>query len=219
MADFIENFLHTFTDNNILLTILSSCFPLIELKGAIPIGTKLGLPLWQSAVCAYLGSTIVVIPIFFLLIPVFKLLKMIPGLGRFFLKLEVVLKDKAKSVAKKSPTGDVSTKSTIRVLKTALFIFVAIPLPLTGVWTGAAIAVFLRLSFKDSIIPLALGNFIAGGIITLMTLVFNDYVDVIINVIFVLAIIMFVVVIIKVVRAKPEKADKDENNNLNEKRK
>ncbi len=218
MADLIEKFLHTFTDNNILLTILSSCFPLIELKGAIPVGTKLGLPLWQSAIFAYLGSTLVIIPIFFLLIPIFKLLKKIPGLGRFFLKLETVLKNKAASVAKKSPTGEASDEATLRVLRIALLIFVAVPLPLTGVWTGAAIAVFLGLSFKDSIIPLALGNFIAGSIITLMTLVFKDYVDIIINVIFALAVIMLIVTIIKVVRAKPEEDKENKAAETDEKR-
>ena len=218
MADLIEKFLHTFTDNNILLTILSSCFPLIELKGAIPVGTKLGLPLWQSAIFAYLGSTLVIIPIFFLLIPIFKLLKKIPGLGRFFLKLETVLKNKAASVAKKSPTGEASDEATLRVLRIALLIFVAVPLPLTGVWTGAAIAVFLGLSFKDSIIPLALGNFIAGSIITLMTLIFKDYVDIIINVIFALAVIMLFVTIVKVVRAKPEEDKEKETVKTDEKR-
>ena len=218
MADLIEKFLHMFTDNNILSTILSSCFPLIELKGAIPVGTKLGLPLWQSAIFAYLGSTLVIIPIFFLLIPIFKLLKKIPGLGRFFLKLEIVLKNKAASVAKKSPTGEASDEATLRVLRIALLIFVAVPLPLTGVWTGAAIAVFLGLSFKDSIIPLALGNFIAGSIITLMTLVFKDYVDIIINVIFALAVIMLIVTIIKVVRAKPEEDKENKAAETDEKR-
>lgn len=218
MADLIEKFLHMFTDNNILSTILSSCFPLIELKGAIPVGTKLGLPLWQSAIFAYLGSTLVIIPIFFLLIPIFKLLKKIPGLGRFFLKLEIVLKNKAASVAKKSPTGEASDEATLRVLRIALLIFVAVPLPLTGVWTGAAIAVFLGLSFKDSIIPLALGNFIAGGIITLMTLIFKDYVDIIINVIFALAVIMLFVTIIKVVRAKPEEDKENKAAETDEKR-
>lgn len=219
MAEFIKNFLLKITGGNVWLsTILSSCFPLVELKGAIPIGVGLNLPLWQSAIFAYLGSTLVVIPIFFLLIPVFKLLKKIPGVGRFFLKLETVLKDKAASVAKKSATGEVSDEATLKVLKTALLIFVAIPLPLTGVWTGAAIAVFLGLSFKDSIIPLALGNFIAGSIITLMTLVFKDYVDIIINVIFALAVIMLIVTIIKVVRAKPEKDEKSAGEKKDEKR-
>lgn len=203
MADLIKNFLLSFTDNARLLTFLCSCFPLIELKGAIPVGTGLGLPLLESAAFSYLGSTIIVIPIFFLLIPVFKLLKKIPGLGRFFLKLETVLKNKAAKVAAKSKDG-ATENSTRKVFIVALFVFVAIPLPLTGVWTGAAIAVFLNMRFKDSILPLAAGNLVAGSIITLLTFLFKDYVNLIIDIVFVLALIMLIVVIVKIILAKPD---------------
>ena len=48
----------------------------------------------------------------------------------------------------------------------AVFIFVAIPLPLTGVWAGTAIAVFLNLKFHQAILPVCLGNFVAGLLIS-----------------------------------------------------
>ena len=78
MADKIVEFLQEITNNNHILVLLLSAFPLIELKGAIPIGLKAGLTLWQSAVLGYFGSTLVSIPLFFLLIPIFNLLKKIP---------------------------------------------------------------------------------------------------------------------------------------------
>ena len=56
-----------------------------------------------------------------------------------------------------------------KMLMWGLFIFVAVPFPVTGVWTGTAIAVFLGMKFKDSFLPIVLGNLVAGSIITLLT--------------------------------------------------
>lgn len=207
MADIVVEFLQSFIKSPYLLVIVVAMFPLVELKGAIPIGLKSGLPLYQSAILSYLGSTIIVVPIFFLLIYVFKLLKKIPFVKKLVVKLEIIFQNKAEDVAKKSldKPEDVKRKFLIK----ALLIFVAVPLPLTGVWTGAAIAVFLNMSFKDSVIPLALGNFIAGLCITLLTFLFHDYVDVIITCMLIIAIVMLIVLIVKIVLAKP----KNENGN------
>lgn len=205
MADIVVEFLQSGIKNPYILTILVAMFPLIELKGAIPIGLKLGLKLIDSALLSYVGSTLIVIPIFFLLIYVFKLLKKIPLVKKLVYKLEAMFEKKAEKIAKKSDGKAEDVKR--RFLMTALFIFVAVPLPLTGVWTGAAIAVFLNMSFKDSILPLALGNFTAGSFITLITFLFEDYVDIIITCMLILAIIMLVVLIVKIALSKPEKAE------------
>ena len=85
-----------------------------------------------------------------------------------------------------------------------LFIFVAVPFPVTGVWTGTAIAVFLNMKFKDSFLPIVLGNLIAGAIITFITFLFADYVDIIIGALVVIAIIMLLIFIIKVIKTKPQ---------------
>lgn len=202
MADIVVEFLQSGIKNPYILTLLVAMFPLIELKGAIPIGLKLGLKLHESALLSYLGSTFIVIPIFFLLIYVFKLLKKIPFIKRLVYKLEALFQSKAEKIAQKSDGKPDEVKR--KFLMTALFIFVAIPLPLTGIWTGAAVAVFLNMSFKDSVLPLALGNFIAGSFITLITFLFGDYVDIIIACMLCLAIIMLIVLIVKIVLSKPE---------------
>ena len=85
----------------------------------------------------------------------------------------------------------------------SLFIFVAVPFPVTGVWTGTAIAVFLGLKFKESVLPIAVGNLIAGSIITLLTFLVGEYVDVIIYALFAIAIVMLVIFIVKIATAKP----------------
>ena len=207
MAQLVLPFLSSLTDIKELIVALVSMIPLIELKGAIPIGEGLNLPVYESALIAYLGSTLIIIPVFFLLIPIFDLLKKIPLVKRFVEKLEAMLKGKAEKLAAKSG-GDTGEK-TRKLLIFGLLIFVSIPIPLTGVWTGAAIAVFLNMKFRDSIIPLALGNFIAGSVITLLTYLFHDYVNYIIDAVFIIALIMLIVTIIKIVVSKPKSAGDD----------
>ena len=209
MADIIVNFLQSFIHNDFLIVAITSMFPLIELKGAIPIGTKLGLELMQTAPLAYIGSTLIVIPVFFLLVPIFNLLKKAGFIGRFIEKVELVFRNKAKKIASKAE-GD-AEKAVKKVYIISLFIFVAVPFPVTGVWTGTAIAVFLGLKFKDSILPLALGNLVAGTIITLLTFFFEKYVDIIIAVLFAIAVVMLIVFIVKVIiTKKDDETEKEE---------
>ena len=118
-------------------------------------------------------------------------------------KIEAVLKNKAEKLANNSKGQAEEVKN--KMLIWGLFIFVAVPFPVTGVWTGTAIAVFLNLKFKDSFLPLVLGNLVAGTIITLLTFLFKDYVDIIILVLFAIAIIMLIIFILKIVMAKPNK--------------
>ena len=205
MSEILLEFFTSFTDNGKLITLIISMFPLVELKGAIPIGTLLlgEESLLTSALLGYIGSSIISIPIFFLLIPIFSLLKKIKFIKIIVEKIETVLKNKAEKLAEKNQgkAEDVKTKMLIW----GLFIFVAVPFPVTGVWTGTAIAVFLNLKFKDSFLPLVLGNLVAGIIITTLTFFFKDYVDIIILVLFAIAIIMLFIFIYKIVKAKPNK--------------
>ncbi len=191
-----------FGGNKIIATLFVSMFPLIELKGAIPIGTGLfEMNLWATAGIAYLGSTLISIVVFFALIPVFGLLKKIKFIKRLVEKVEQIFKNKAEEIAKKT---DGSAESEARkIMMISLFVFVAVPFPVTGVWTGTAIAVFLGLKFREAVLPIAGGNLIAGLIITVLTMFFKDYVNIIIYVLFAIAIVMLVVFIIKVVKSKP----------------
>ena len=204
MADAILSFLQSLTDIKEIPVALMSMIPLIELKGAIPVGEGLGLPLWETALIAYFCSTLIIIPIYFLLIPIFNLLKKIPFVKKFVEKLEAMLRGKAEQVAEKA--GGDTEAQTRKMLITGLLIFVSIPIPLTGVWTGAAIAVFLNMRFRDAIMPLALGNFIAGSVVTLLTWLFRPYVDYIITAMFIIALIMLIVAIIKIILSKPKAA-------------
>lgn len=199
-----EFLLKLFGGNTYAATLFVSMFPLIELKGAIPIGTGLfGMPLWQTSLVAYLGSTIVSVAEFFLLIPVFNLLKRISLIKKLVLKVEGIFARKAEEIAKK--TEGSAEKEAKKIMLWSLFVFVAVPFPVTGVWTGTAIAVFLGLKFRESVLPIAAGNLVAGGIITLLTFLLGEkYTNYLIYALFVIALIMLVVFIVKIVRSEPK---------------
>ena len=202
LTEFLLTFLKGITDNGKIITMLISMFPLIELKGAIPIGTLLGENLVTTALLAYCGSTLICIPIFFLLVPIFNLLKKIKFVKKFIQKVETVFEEKAKSVAKNA--NDKSEDQVRKFLMLALFIFVAVPFPVTGVWTGTGIAVFLNMKFKDAFLPIVLGNLVAGTIITVITFFFQAYVDLIISILLLIALIMLTIFIVKLVKSKPK---------------
>lgn len=216
MAEALGEFLlKLFGGNTYAATLFVSMFPLIELKGAIPIGTGLfGMPLWQTSLVAYLGSTIVSVAEFFLLIPIFNLLKKIGFIKKLVLKVEGIFARKAEEIAKK--TEGSAEKEAKKIMLWSLFVFVAVPFPVTGVWTGTAIAVFLGLKFHESVLPIAAGNLVAGGIITLLTFLLGEkYTNYLIYALFVIAIIMLVVFIIKIVRSEPKSETAAENQTKN----
>ncbi len=203
MADKLGAFLVELFGNPYITVFFISMIPLIELKGAIPVGMTeaFGLGLLETAAVAYLGSTLISFLVFFLLKPIFALLKKIKIFNLIVRKCEGLFIHKAEEIAAKT-NGSVESAAK-RIMMISLFIFVAVPFPVTGVWTGTAIAVFLGLNFRESVLPLAGGNLIAGAIITLLTFLFKDYVDLIIYCLFAIAIVMLIVTIIKIAKSKP----------------
>ena len=204
MAQRLGEFLIELVGSPFIAVILVSMFPLIELKGAIPVGMTeaFGLSILETALMAYIGSTVIAILVFFLLKPIFRLLKKIKIFNLIIRKLEGLFIHKAEKIAKKSEGVDVE-RAAKRIMIIALLLFVAVPFPVTGVWTGTAIAVFLSLRFREAILPLALGNLIAGSIITLLTYLFSAYVDIIIYVLLALALLMLAYTIYKIAKSTP----------------
>lgn len=209
MVQFIQNLI----GNDKIATLIMSIIPLIELKGGIIFARGASLNFFESFGLAYIGSTIAFIPVFFLLIPILNLLKKLKWFAAFADKIETYFKEKADGALVKAEKGGkkAHTEKFYKILGT--FIFVAIPLPMTGVWTGTAVAVFLNLKFKDAILPVVIGNFIAGAIISVLAeiilalsgnLIVLDYV---LYGLFALAAIMFIIVIIKISRKKKSTAE------------
>ena len=214
MVEFISNLI----GDAHLATIIMSIVPLIELKGGIIFARGVGLNLFESFGLAYLGSTLAFIPVFFLLVPILNLLKKIKWFRVFADKIELYFKDKADEALIKAKKSGKKARSEKFYKLLGTFIFVAIPLPMTGVWTGTAVAVFLGLKFKDAALPVIIGNFIAGAIISILAAIIialspdfftaEKILNGVLYGLFALAIILLAVVIIKISRKKKSAEEK-----------
>ena len=198
--------------NNGLATVVMSVVPLIELKGGI-IFARTFFSLLPALGLAYLGSTAVFFLLYFVLKPILNGLKKIKFLSKFAFKLENFFKEKASNAAKKAEKSGGKAKSEKFLKQLAVFIFVAIPLPMTGVWTGTCVAVFLGLSFKDSILPIVIGNLIAGLIISVLVEIFVAVwsiaiLDYVLWALFAIAVVILIITIIKLCsKSKTQKKD------------
>ena len=190
-----------------------SLVPMIELKGGIVFALSVGLTPLYSFVLAYAGSSVVFVLFFFLLVPILNLLKKIKFVETFAEKIENYIKDRADRSLKERKNENKKGLSELALKMLAVFIFVAIPLPLTGVWMGTAIAVFLDLKFHQAILPVCLGNMVAGLLILALaefclwvagTTAVLDY---ILWGLLALAIILLVITLIKIGKTKGGKAE------------
>lgn len=151
----------------ILLVLLVSMIPLIELRGAIPvaIGMDLGLPEWLVLIIAIIGN-IIPVPIIYLFARKFlewgskKKWKPLKQFCNFCLKKGEKAGNKLLQKAGKAGTYF------------ALFLFVAIPIPGTGAWTGTLAASILNLDFKKTVIAIVAGVLVAGLIMLAISLGF-----------------------------------------------
>ena len=136
-----------------ILTFLVAMVPVVELRGAIPIGMGMGLTLWQAFILSFIGN---LVPVPFIILFVRKIFAWLrpkwPKLDSFVSKLENKALSKEDLVKKYEAW--------------ALFIFVAIPLPGTGAWTGALIAAMFNMRMKKAFPAIALGVLAAGIIIS-----------------------------------------------------
>ncbi len=140
-----------------IVTFLVSMVPLVELRGAIPIGVGMGVPLWQAYIIAVIGNMLPVPVIFFFARKVLEWGKDKKYIGKFF----------TFCIEKGHHGGEKLKQKAGRGLFVALMLFVGIPLPGTGAWTGTLAASFLDMDFKKSTLAVMLGVLIAGVIMGL----------------------------------------------------
>jgi len=135
-----------------LLIALVSMVPLIELRGAVPIAIGLGLPIVPSYIVCILANMIPVPFIFFFARKVLLWGKDKKVIGKFFTFCLERGEKGGKKLQEKAGRG----------LYVALFLFVGVPLPGTGAWTGTLAASMLDLDFKKSCIAVMCGVILAG---------------------------------------------------------
>ena len=140
-----------------LIVLLISMVPLIELRGAIPIAAGMGVPFVPALVISVIGNMLPVPFIYFFARKVLAWGADKKYIGKFF----------RFCLEKGEKAGQKLVKATGRGgLFIALLLFVGIPLPGTGAWTGALGASFLNMGFKSTVLSVCLGVILAGLIMS-----------------------------------------------------
>ncbi len=143
-----------------LITFGISMVPIIELRGAIPVGVGMGLSYFESFICSFIGN----------IIPIYFIVKFIRPLFDFFGRWKIF--KKIIDFATEKATRNIENNPRLQNFTAlGLFLFVAIPLPGTGAWVGSLIANFLNLPPKKAIPPIVAGVFTAGVIVLSITAV------------------------------------------------
>lgn len=154
----VENFVVFLENNNIpsaLIPFIVSLFPILELRGGMVAAFILDVPFIQAFIASFIGN---MIPIPFILLFIRKIFKLMRKVGPF-----------AKIVEKMEARADKKKGTILKYKEWGLLLFVAIPLPGTGGWTGALIAALMDLRFKKCLPIISLGVFIAGLIMSFVT--------------------------------------------------
>lgn len=148
--------LETSAGGEFIFTLLVSMVPIVELRGGIPFGVALGLPYPVAFIAAVIGN---ILPVPFILVYIRRIFQWmrahLPRLDGLVDSLERKAHLKGRKVNKYKYLG--------------LFLFVAIPLPGTGAWTGALAAAFMDMPLRKAIPSILLGIIAAGCIMTALT--------------------------------------------------
>jgi uncharacterized membrane protein len=137
-------------------TMLMSMVPVVELRGGIPFGVALGLDIWPAYLAAVIGNMLPVPFIIIFIRRIFQWMRVhMPRLNSLVDKLETKAHLKGRKVTKYKYLG--------------LFIFVAVPLPGTGAWTGSLVAAFLDMRLRKALPTIFLGVLTAGLLVSAIT--------------------------------------------------
>lgn len=149
---------------NYIITFLISMIPLVELRGAVPYAISSGIPLWQALLIGVIGNMLPVPIIFFFARHILEWGKDKPVIGNFF--TWCLNKGHRGGQKLEEAAGD-------KGIFWALLLFVGIPLPGTGAWTGTLAASILDWDFKRSVLAVMLGVILAGLIMGTLSLLFG----------------------------------------------
>lgn len=215
MAELIGSFFAgIFGTHSILATIIIAMFPIIELKGAIPIGMSVdywgnyALNNTQSFLFSLLGSCLVVPILAIVFIPILNWLKK----TKMFRKVATFIEEKVKKHTDdidKKVVNSSNKKNKTEIKCLLIFAFVAVPLPLTGVWTGTCAAVIIGLKYWQTVLSVVLGNIVAGLIIVFVCSIFPNFVTILSIIFLCIVALLALIMIVKFIMHMTKK-DKDE---------
>ncbi|MFA5118172.1 MAG: small multi-drug export protein [Candidatus Omnitrophota bacterium] len=136
------------------IVFIVAALPVSELRGAIPLGLSLGMPLSKAFWLSILGNASFVAPALFLCDPISRKLRRLSWFARFFTWIEKRTMKNADSIQKYEALG--------------LAIFVGIPLPMTGAWSGVIAASLFKIRFRYAFLSIMAGIIGAGTIVSVL---------------------------------------------------
>lgn len=212
-------FVKIFGSHSGIATFIISMIPIVELRGAIPFGAatslwgKNALELWESFLISFAGSSLVCVILAFIFWPLFNWLKKTKGFKKLAGFIERKLNRNSKSIDDKTEKES-NEKRVVRLKMIGIFLFVAVPLPLTGVWTGTCLALFIGLNRWQSIVSAISGNLVAGLIMTLISYFFADNTMIVLLVFLALVVLFVLIEVVKSLIQKHKNKKKGNGENL-----
>ncbi len=191
MVENIINLLRGVVDNDYIIVGLLSILPLIEVRGAVPIGIAMGINPFLCILISSACGAISVIPNMIFVKPFINKLKETRLLRGFAVGFENEIGLKAEKINKKQ-FGKYF----------GVFSFVSLPLPLTGGYTGSTVAVFMNLNFWYSVVAIFFGNIVASSILTILSIYFREQIDIIILILTILFVFSLLVYIYKTIKRR-----------------
>lgn len=144
-----------------LITFVVAMMPIVELRGAIPLGVGLGLSHWTAMLVSVLGNCL---PVPFIILFIRQIFKWLRAHSRKITSLLDRIENRAR--------GQWEKVHAYQFL--GLMLLVAIPLPGTGAWTGALIAALINMRLRNAMISIFAGVIVAGFLITGLTYGFTS---------------------------------------------
>ncbi len=175
MAETIIEYLCKVTDNHYLIVAIISVIPFIEMRGALILASGMRVNQFLAVVFCWLASSLVTPIVMLTLKPLFNFLKKQKLLG-------FIARIAENSLTKKSKNSRISEEKEGFRRYFWLALLVAIPLPLTGVWSGSTLAAFLNFDNKKSCIAIMTGNLIATCLVAVIVRLTTNYINIVFGV-------------------------------------
>ena len=199
MTERIINFVSGFIRDQYLLSAVLSILPVTEIKGSVLFAAASGFDPILSFLAAY-GASLLLAAVLSISFPFFV------GMAERSEKVRRILDFLSERLMKRVEKlrKESSSAENLRENKLAfgVFAFVALPLPLTGVWAGALLAAILRLPSFRTFFALAAGNFVAGGIVLAISLLAGAHAEFVLTLFLLLACVLLACALLRSVLSR-----------------
>lgn len=213
MVEFIQEIITALFGNHVWIgIIILAMIPVTELRVALPFAMSGAwgsskLLWWQAYLCAVIGSTIPAFVIIPLLLPVFAWMKKTKWFAKIANAFDERFNGKSKNIGEKV-RSESDLKKAEKIKFWGVVAFVGVPLPLTGAWTGSAVAAYLKIHWLKGVFAVLLGNLISGMIMLSFCLLFPNAVDMITYIFLgLIAIVLMVCLVLHFVKKNKAKTE------------